>query len=153
MTTRSWRSAMARMASQSGALPMRFGARIALVRGADHRLDGVDVDLEGVGRDVDEHRHEPLAHHRRDVGGEGQRRGDDLVAGVEVEQFDGQVERRAARVAHHAAALAEELGDPPFHRLDVAPDPQGGRPTAQHLDDGLDLALVVDRSGVLDAAF
>ena len=27
------RSAMARMASQSGALPMRFGARIAFVRG------------------------------------------------------------------------------------------------------------------------
>ncbi len=28
-----WRSAIARIASQSGALPIRFGARIALVRG------------------------------------------------------------------------------------------------------------------------
>ncbi len=32
-TMRPWRSAMARMASQSGALPMRFGVRIALVFG------------------------------------------------------------------------------------------------------------------------
>ncbi len=33
ITLRSWASAMARIRSQSGALPMRFGARIALVRG------------------------------------------------------------------------------------------------------------------------
>ena len=33
ITLRPWASAMARMRSQSGALPMRFGARIAFVRG------------------------------------------------------------------------------------------------------------------------
>ncbi len=33
ITWRPWSSAMARMRSQSGALPMRLGARIALVRG------------------------------------------------------------------------------------------------------------------------
>ena len=33
MTMSPWPSAMARIASQSGQLPMRFGARIAFVRG------------------------------------------------------------------------------------------------------------------------
>ena len=34
ITLRPWASAMARMRSQSGALPIRFGTRIAFVRGA-----------------------------------------------------------------------------------------------------------------------
>ncbi len=48
----------------------------------DHRLDRVDVDVVGVGFDVDEHRDETGADDRRDVGGERDRGGDDLVAGL-----------------------------------------------------------------------
>ena len=71
-----------RMRSQSGTLPMRFGHQDRLGARADHRLDRVDVDVVGVGLDVDEHRHEPGPDDRRDVGGERHRRGDDLVAGL-----------------------------------------------------------------------
>ena len=80
---------------------------------ADHRLDRVDVDVVGVGLDVDEHRDESGAHDRRDVGRERDRGGDDLVAGLESEQLDREVQRRRPRVAHDAAAFAEELGDRP----------------------------------------
>ena len=38
--------------------------------GADHRFDLGHVDLERVGLDVDERRHDPRLHERRDVGGE-----------------------------------------------------------------------------------
>ena len=79
----------------------RLGAR------GDHLLDGVDVDVERVGLDVDERGHEPGAHERRDVGGEGDRRGDDLVAGLAAEQLDREVERRRAGVHHDPAPLAE----------------------------------------------
>ena len=84
---------------------------MARVRGPIISSMRVDIDLERVGRDVDERRHQTGAHHRRDVGGERHRRRDDLVAGLEPEHLDGQVQRRAAGVAHHAAALAEQLGD------------------------------------------
>ena len=63
-----WRSAMARIASQSGQLPTRLGVRIALVAVGDPLLDAGDVDHVGVGLDVDEHGHDPRLHHRRDVG-------------------------------------------------------------------------------------
>ncbi len=90
----------------------------------DHRLDRVDVDLERVRGDVDEHRHQTGSQDRGDVGGERDRRGDDLVAGFEAEHLDREVERRAAGVAHDAAALAEQLGDALLHRLDVLADAQ-----------------------------
>ena len=99
ITWRPCASAMARMRSQSGQLPMRFGTRIALVRGPIIASMRVDVDVERVGLDVDEHGHEPGAHDRRDVGGERDRRRDDLVAGLAAEQLDREVERRRAGVA------------------------------------------------------
>ena len=119
---------------------------------ADHRLDRVDVDVVGVGLDVDEHRHEPGAHDRRDVGGERDRRRDDLVAGLQPEQLDREIQRRRARVAHHAPALAEQLGDALLERAHVLADAQRLRTAAQHRDDRVDLALVVHAARVVDPA-
>ena len=64
-----------------------------LRRGPDHRFDPVDVDVEGVRLDVDEHRNQPGADQRCEIGGERQRRGDDLGAGGQVEQLDGEIQR------------------------------------------------------------
>ena len=91
---------------------MRFGARIAVVRGVIIGLDRVDVDVVGVGLDVDERGHEAGPHHRRDVGGERDRGRDDLVAGrQQPSSSTARYERGGARVAHHPASLAEQLGD------------------------------------------
>ena len=90
---------------------MRFGTRIARVRGPIIASIASTSMLYVSGFDVDEHRHEPGADDRRDVGRERDRRRDDLVAGLQAEQLDREVQRRRARVAHHAAALAEQLGD------------------------------------------
>ena len=57
-----------------GAVAHRLGARIALVRGPIIAAMLVDVDLVGVGVDVDEHRDDARLHHRRDVGRERERR-------------------------------------------------------------------------------
>ena len=73
MTVSPWRSATPRMTSQSGALPARFGIRIARVCGSDLGLERLRVDVEGVRLDVDEDRHQPGAHERGDVGRERQR--------------------------------------------------------------------------------
>ena len=64
----------------------------ALRSGGDHRFDLCHVDLQRVGFDVDERRHDPRLHERRDVGGEGECGGDHLVARLAVEQVDGKTE-------------------------------------------------------------
>ena len=61
--------------------------------GADHLLDGVDIDLEGVGRDVDEDRDELGPQHGGEIGGERDGRRDDLVARLEIKYLNGEVER------------------------------------------------------------
>ena len=74
---------------------------------------------------------------------------DDLVAGLAAEEVDGQPQRRRAGVDHHAVALGEQLGAPSFELGHVGPDGESpGR--LQHLDDRVDLALVVDRAGFGD---
>ena len=150
-TCRRCASAMARMRSQSGTFPMRFGTRIALC-GSDHRLDRVDVDVVGVGLDVDEHGDEPGADDRRDVGRERDRGGDDLVAGLQPEELDREIQRRRAGVAHDAPALPEELGDTLLEGAHVLADAQRLRAAAQHGDDRVDLAVVVHAAGVVDPA-
>ncbi len=124
ITCRWWRSAIARMRSQSGTFPIRFGTRIARVRGPIIGLDRVDIDVVGVGLDVDEHRDESGADDRRDVGREGDRRGDDLVAGFESEELDREIQRRRAGVAHDAPAFSEELGDTLLEGAHVLADAQ-----------------------------
>ena len=75
-TCRPRSSAMARMRSQSGALPIRFGHEDRLRVRPDQPLERVDVDVVGAGLDVDENRDQPGPDERRDVGGEGEHGGD-----------------------------------------------------------------------------
>ena len=105
----------------------------------DRRFDLLHVDLVGIRRHVDEHRHEPGPQHRRDVGRERDGRRDDLVARREPEQLDREIQRRGAGVHHDAALLAEARGDGALHRLHVLPDAQRRGAAAQHLDDCLDM--------------
>ena len=131
---------------------MRFGDEDRPSARPDHRLDRVDVDVVRVGLDVDEHRHESGPHDRRDVGRERHRRRDDLVAGLQAEQLDREVQRGRSRVAHHAAALPEQLGDALLERAHVLADAQRLRSAAQYGDDRVDLAFVVHAAGVVDPA-
>ena len=101
------RSAIVADAVPVGAVADEVGREDGSGARPDRGLDRVDVDLVRVGFDVDEHGHEPGADHRRDVGRERDRRRDDLVAGLEAEQLDGEVERRRTGVDHDAAPLAE----------------------------------------------
>ena len=140
-TRRPWRSAISRIRSQSGTLPSRLGARIALVLRADHLLDGVGIDLEGVRRDVNECGNDPRLHHRGDVGGERHRRRDDLVAGLQAEHVDRQPQGRRSRVDHHTVALRKQRGHCGLELGNLRTDGEVRR--AQHLDHGVDLALVV----------
>ena len=117
---------------------------------SDRRLDPIEVDLIGVRRDVEQHGDEPSADDRSNVGREGQRRRQDLVAGLEREQLDGEVERRRARVHHHAARLAERIRDESLHLPSLRPDPERRGSTTQDGDDGLDLLLVVNAARILD---
>jgi hypothetical protein len=142
---------MARMPSQSGAVSGEVRREDRLRARREAALDPIDVDLEGVGCDVDEDGHEPAAHHRRDVGREGEGRGDDLVARFEAEQLDREVERRRARVAHHAAPLPEGCRDEALHLAHVLADAHRRRAAAQHRRDRRDLLLVVDAARVFDA--
>jgi hypothetical protein len=119
---------------------------------ADHLLDAVHVDLKRVGRDIHEGRGNAGPHHRRHIGREGDRRGDNLIARRQAEHLDRQVESRRARVAHDAPAFGEQLGDSGLHGLDVLADPQGGGPTPQDLDNGFDLPLVMDGAGIVNTA-
>ena len=143
---------MARMRSQSGALPIRFGARIALVRGVIIASMRVDVDVVGVGLDVDERGHEPGPHHAARC------RSRTSTAevmtsspGEQPEQLDREVERGRAGVAHDAAALAEQLGHAAARTSRTfLPMRNAVGAAAQHLDDRVDLLLVVDAARVLD---
>jgi hypothetical protein len=80
-----------------------------------------------------------------DVGGERERRGDDLVAGRQVEQVDGEAQRRGPGVDHHAVPLGQQVGHAGLEGGDRLADLEVARP--QDLDDGLDLLVVVDPSG------
>ena len=134
-----------------GAVADEVGGEDRLGAGREHRLDGVDVDVVGVGLHVDERGHDAGAHERCDVGGEGDRGGDHLVAGLAPEQLDREVQRGGTRVAHDPVPLAEVLGHALLERLHVLADAQRRRTAAQNFDDGLDLLLAVHAPRVLDA--
>ena len=85
------------------------------------------------------------------VGRKRDRRCDDLVARLQAQELDGQIERGRARVAHDPAALAEQRRHLALELSDVAPDAQRGSPAPQHGDDGVDLLVVVDAAGIFDA--
>ena len=83
----------------------------------DHRLDLVDVDVEGVGLDVDERGHEPEANERRDRRGEGQGGRDHLATRREARELDREIVCARPRVDHDPVRFCEQSSDP---RLEVS---------------------------------
>ena len=73
--------------------------------GPDHRLDLPGIDVECVRLDVDERRHQPVLDQRRNGGGEGQRRRDDLGSMRQPEQLDGEIIGARARVDHDSVTF------------------------------------------------
>ena len=148
-TSSPWRSAMARMASQSGQLPTRLGVRIALVRGPIIASILVTSICSVSGSTSTNAGTMPLrtsgAMSLENVSG-------DVMTsspGSQPEQVDGQPQRRRPAVHHHRVLLGEQLGAPPLELGDLGPD--GETPGAlQDRDDGVDLALVVDGAGFGD---
>ena len=118
---------------------------MARVARRDGGFDAFEIDVARGRVDVDEHR--PGADFEDHVGGgdPGQRRRDDLVAGADAGQAQGDFQRRRAGVegAHRAAAAVfGERGLEGLH-LRAAGDPA----RAQHVGDGGDGRLVDARSG------
>jgi hypothetical protein len=106
----------------------------------DGRLDRLRVDRPGVGEDVGEDRLAAAVDDRVSRGRERVVGDDDLVAGLQTECGDGQVQRGRAVV--HGQCVAGARG--PRERLT---EPLAGRPLtgdpagAEHLLDGADLRL------------
>ena len=111
-----------------GAVADEVGREDRLRARADHRLDAVDVDLQRVGLDVDERGDDAVAHERRDVARERERRRDHLVAGLAAEQVDGEPQRRRAAVHHHRVLLGEQLRAAPLELRHLGTD---GEPTGR----------------------
>ena len=114
-------------------------------------LDGRDVDLVGVGLDVDDHGHQPVSDAAGHGGGERHGRGDELVARLELghQQVVGDLQRRGPGVDHHPVGLGPGLGHPGLEGGGAVTEPDGA---AQRLEHGLDLGLVVVRPDVVDRA-
>ena len=72
---------------------------------------GVGVDVERLGIDVDEDRFRPLVEERVRRGDEGERAGDDLVAGPPAELAHAEVERRRAARDRDRVLDAEVVGE------------------------------------------
>ena len=151
MTLRPWRSATSRTTSQSGAFPARLGSRMARVRSVTSSSILAASVLKVFGAASTNTGTRPALHDRSDVGGEGEGRGDDLGAGLKIEQFDRQVQGGGAGVAHRTKLLARECGYSGLHRVDVLSDSETLVAAAQHVVDGLDLFLAVRSACVGDA--
>ena len=152
-TLRPWRSAMSRIASQSGALPMRFGARIALVRGpiiasmpstSIWKVSGVTSTNAGT----------------TPARTSGAMSVENVTAAVTISSPGSSPSTSTARYSAELPELhiiprrlANSSATPGLHRLDVLADAQGGGSAPQHLDHGLDLVLVVHGARVVDAAW
>ncbi len=132
-----------------GAVADEVGRQDRLRARTDHRFDGVDVDLQCLGIDVDERGDDAVAHERGDVAREGQWRRDHLVAGLAAEEVDREPQRRGSAVDHHRVLLGEELGAAPFELRDFGTDGKTAG-CLEHAHDGVDLALVVHRPGFGD---
>ncbi|CAB4814999.1 unannotated protein [freshwater metagenome] len=96
----------------------------------NHLGNPIDVDLEGIWCDVDEHGNGTLANDGSNIGGEGHRTRDDFITRLKIDGFVGEIQRRTSGIAHHAALFFKEVGDTTFHGLDVLADTHGRRPTA-----------------------
>jgi hypothetical protein len=77
------------------------------------------VDVAGVGLDVHEHRPGAQQHDGLDRGGEGEGRGDDLVAGLQVQRHHRDQQRLGAAGHGDAVLGAGEGGQGRFELLDL----------------------------------
>ena len=84
----------------------RLGAR------RDRRFDLPLVEVERVGADVDEHRPRAAQHERVRRRDERERRHDDFVAGLEIEQQRRHLERRRARLRQQHTRRADAALEP-----------------------------------------
>ena len=98
--------------------PNRWTGMIARVRSRDQLLDQVEVEVPGLVLGVDRHRHAAVVERGERGGDVGAGADQDLVAGLELERRDREVQRgRAARTATPWRApdvvgeLALEAGD------------------------------------------
>ena len=95
--------------------------RIALVRVGDRRLDLPLVEIERIGPDVHEHRPRAAQHEgigRRD---ERERRHDDFVAGLEIDEQRRHLERGRARMCQEHLGGADAPLEPGLALLREAP--------------------------------
>ena len=120
--------------------------RIAFVRGPDHLLDAVDVDLERVGLDVDEHRDDAGA-------ASGAMSAENVSAEVMTSSPGSQPRRSTASCSAEVPELtitAWRLPSSSAPRLELLDDRTDVDPGAQRRGDRLDLVLVGDRAGFGD---
>ena len=103
-------AASARISSIWHGLPNRWVTTMARVRSDRHGLDGGGGDVHRVGVDVGEHRDGALVEDRAQRPHVGDRRGDDLVARLEVEAGEGDVDGGGAGGAGDDVLDAEQLG-------------------------------------------
>ena len=118
--------------------------------GRDVLFDTVDVDLVGVGFDVDQYRHVSVHHDTGNIGAKGQGGGDDFGARGQVQQADGQQQGGAAGVDHHAVVLAQQVGTALLEGGDILADHHAG---LHDIDHGIDFFLVEHGAAVADLAF
>jgi len=119
------------------------------------RFQQIDVDVVGPHLAVDEDRNQTVLHNRRDGRGEGRRRRDDLIAGLQwAVQLRGPQRRHRHQVARGTGVDREDVLEPQVC-LEVIGERlctrSIGEPEVQdRLDAGLQLTLVIDAPTVID---
>ena len=78
----------------------------------DHGLDASVVKLVCISGDIHKDGYQTRLHHGGYVGGERQRRGDDLVASLKLEKIHRYAQSRRAAVDHESVLLGQERGGP-----------------------------------------
>ena len=84
---------------------------LAMLAALERFLDPRRVDVEGVGIDIDEDRARAEVAHHFGGRGEGERRGDDLVAGPDAEREQREMQRAGAMRDRERVARADIGGE------------------------------------------
>ena len=130
----------------SQAWPAKCTGRIArtrLLRAAFERLlDARGVDVEGAGIDVDEHRARAEVAENLGGRGEGERRGDNLVAGADAERPQREMQRAGAMRERERVFRADVAGEFILEALGLG---AGGDPSGAQRVEHLALLVGSDR--------
>ncbi len=115
------------------------GGKPAAAEVAELALCVVEVEVQGARVAVDEHRHRPQVEDHLGGGGEGHRRHQHGLAGLQPQGRQRQVERRRTRAQSHGAARPHGLGE---GLLEAPGARSGGQPPgAQGGDHLVDFSL------------